>query len=209
MRGECSGLGRWAWASNTSASVGTTRSSNAPTPYHSPVIRGIPEPRNFTVGIGTAAQTKQRFRVGDTVSSAGEPVADPRLEVVDLHKAPGLKVEARAAGAAAPESNDSSRSSGGGGGNRTRVRRCSIRGFYTRSFPSFVVGRGAGKRARGRPARSLISLGVGRARRLASPLFAPNGPAGEGRPEESLRVRQRSRKQNRRWRLCFPAFCTR
>lgn len=54
------------------------------------------EPRNFTVGIGTAAQTKQQFRVGDVVSGEGEPVADPRLEVVNFYKAPGLKVEARA-----------------------------------------------------------------------------------------------------------------
>ncbi len=36
------------------------------------------EEREFSIAIGDAVQTKNRFRVGDAVSGEGVPVADPR-----------------------------------------------------------------------------------------------------------------------------------
>jgi hypothetical protein len=38
------------------------------------------EETEFSVGIGKAAQAKHQFQVGDEVSGAALPVADPRLE---------------------------------------------------------------------------------------------------------------------------------
>ncbi len=54
------------------------------------------ESREFSVGIGKAAQAKHSFRFGDRVSGAAEPVADPCLEPVECYKAAKLKPLARA-----------------------------------------------------------------------------------------------------------------
>ena len=53
--------------------------------------------REFTVGIGKAAQMKHQFRAGDVVSGKAEPIADDRLEAVEFYKASGLKLIQRAA----------------------------------------------------------------------------------------------------------------
>ena len=52
--------------------------------------------REFTVGIGKAAQAKHKFRAGDIVSGKAVPVADERT-TVEFYKASGLKVVERAA----------------------------------------------------------------------------------------------------------------
>jgi hypothetical protein len=44
----------------------------------------------YRIGIGKAAQTKNQFRVGDTVRGESHQVADPRLESVDIYKTSGL-----------------------------------------------------------------------------------------------------------------------
>ncbi len=59
------------------------------------------ETREFSVGIGKAAQAKHAFRVGDRVAGEAEPVADPRLEPVEFYKVAKLKVLARAPTASA------------------------------------------------------------------------------------------------------------
>ncbi len=46
----------------------------------------------FLVGIGKAAQAKNHFRVGDSVSGQSHPVLDNRLEAVEYYKTSGLKV---------------------------------------------------------------------------------------------------------------------
>ena len=51
--------------------------------------------REFSVGIGTGAQAKHAFRVGDTVRGLATPVADERMETVGLYKASALEVIAR------------------------------------------------------------------------------------------------------------------
>ena len=51
--------------------------------------------REFSVGIGKAAQTKHLFQVGDMVKGRASPVMDPRMEPVELYKASGLKVVKR------------------------------------------------------------------------------------------------------------------
>lgn len=53
------------------------------------------EAREFSVGVGKAAQAKHGFRVGDRVSGVGSPVADPRLETADLYRASGFRLLAR------------------------------------------------------------------------------------------------------------------
>jgi hypothetical protein len=53
------------------------------------------EQREFLVGIGEAAQAKHQFRAGDHAEGLGEPVTDPRLEVVDVYKASAFKVLGR------------------------------------------------------------------------------------------------------------------
>jgi hypothetical protein len=55
------------------------------------------EARAFAVGIGKAAQAKHAFRVADHVAGEAEPVADPRLELVEFYKAAKLALVARAA----------------------------------------------------------------------------------------------------------------
>ncbi len=54
------------------------------------------ESHEFSVGIGKAAQAKHAFRAGDRISGEAEPVADPRLEPVELYKTAKLKLLARA-----------------------------------------------------------------------------------------------------------------
>jgi hypothetical protein len=54
--------------------------------------------REFTVGIGKAAETKHQFRARDIVRGMAQPVADERTESVELYKASGLKVVERAEG---------------------------------------------------------------------------------------------------------------
>ncbi len=54
--------------------------------------------REFVVALGKGAHEKHRFRVGDHVSGAGEPVADSRLETADIYKASGLKIVEKASG---------------------------------------------------------------------------------------------------------------
>lgn len=62
------------------------------------------EEREFTVGIGQAAQRKQEFRAGDRVSGRSHPVAQGAVEAVDSYRASQLKVleRAPAEGAAGP-----------------------------------------------------------------------------------------------------------
>lgn len=48
--------------------------------------------REFSVGVGKAAQEKHRFRVGDKISGHGVPVADVRKEPVELYRASKLRV---------------------------------------------------------------------------------------------------------------------
>ena len=55
--------------------------------------------REFTVGIGKAAEAKHQFRVGDVVSGKAVPIANQRTESVEFYKASGLKVVERAADA--------------------------------------------------------------------------------------------------------------
>jgi hypothetical protein len=53
-------------------------------------------PRVFSVGIGKAAQTKLTLQAGDVVSGFAVPVADPRLEPVELYRISRLRVVERA-----------------------------------------------------------------------------------------------------------------
>ena len=56
-------------------------------------IRGVIDgvEREYSVGIGKAAQQKHQFCVGDEVSGECLPVADERLEPVEFYKASKLK----------------------------------------------------------------------------------------------------------------------
>lgn len=56
------------------------------------------EDREFLVAIGKGAHAKHQFRVGDTVSGVGVPVADSRLETSELYKVSKLKLLDRATG---------------------------------------------------------------------------------------------------------------
>jgi hypothetical protein len=53
------------------------------------------EDREFLIGVGEGAHARHHFQVGDTVSGEALPVADPRLETVELYKVSKLKVVAR------------------------------------------------------------------------------------------------------------------
>lgn len=53
------------------------------------------EDREFLVGVGEGAHARHHFQAGDTVSGEALPVADPRLETVDLYKVSKLEVVAR------------------------------------------------------------------------------------------------------------------
>jgi hypothetical protein len=52
--------------------------------------------RDFSVGIGPGAQAKRAFRAGDTVGGLAVPVADSRMELVELYKASALEIVSRA-----------------------------------------------------------------------------------------------------------------
>jgi hypothetical protein len=66
------------------------------------VVEGLinGETRQFSVGIGKAAQAKHRFQVGDEVSGQSVPVADPRKEPVEFYRASKLQVLERGGGPA-------------------------------------------------------------------------------------------------------------
>jgi len=53
------------------------------------------EERVFSVGIGKVTQKKHQFRVGDEVSGVAIPVAEPRLEAVELFRTSKLKLKER------------------------------------------------------------------------------------------------------------------
>jgi hypothetical protein len=61
---------------------------------YSLVIEGLinGETRQFSVGIGQAAQAKHGFQVGDEVSGQSVPVADPRKEPAEFYRASKLQV---------------------------------------------------------------------------------------------------------------------
>ena len=50
----------------------------------------------FLIGIGKAAQTKHKFRVGDIISGQSLPVLDNRLEAVEFYKTSSLRIIERA-----------------------------------------------------------------------------------------------------------------
>ena len=50
----------------------------------------------FTIAVGKGAQLKHLFRVGDTVSGEGHPVADPRHESAEFYKVSKLRILERA-----------------------------------------------------------------------------------------------------------------
>ena len=50
------------------------------------------ESREFSIGIGKAAQQKHQFQVGDEVSGESVPVADARREPVEYYRTSRLKV---------------------------------------------------------------------------------------------------------------------
>ena len=49
------------------------------------------EEREFSLGIGKAAQEKHQFRIGDAISGACLPVSDEQLEPVEFYKVSQLK----------------------------------------------------------------------------------------------------------------------
>ncbi len=49
------------------------------------------EEREFSIGIGKAANEKHQFSIGDKISGACVPVADERLEPVEFYKVSKLK----------------------------------------------------------------------------------------------------------------------
>jgi hypothetical protein len=67
-------------------------------------VRGAIDGRSATawLGVGKAAHERHRFQVGQEVAGRAEPVADPRLEVVDYYKVSGLSVQAATTPAAVP-----------------------------------------------------------------------------------------------------------
>jgi len=60
------------------------------------------EVRDFSIGIGKAAQQKHQFKVGDKVSGESLPVADKKKEPVEFYKTTKLKVIARSDEETAP-----------------------------------------------------------------------------------------------------------
>jgi len=60
------------------------------------------EEREFSVGIGKAAQAKHQLQVGDELSGEAVPVAHPRREPVEFYRVSKLKVLTRASCADAP-----------------------------------------------------------------------------------------------------------
>ena len=59
------------------------------------------EPREFSVGVGKAAHEKHKFQVGDQVRGESLPVADERLEDVELYRTTRIAVVGRFAGESA------------------------------------------------------------------------------------------------------------
>jgi hypothetical protein len=51
--------------------------------------------REFSVGIGKAAQGKHQFRIGDVVKGESHPILDPRTEVVAFYKTSKLAIVER------------------------------------------------------------------------------------------------------------------
>jgi len=60
------------------------------------------EEREFSVGIGKAAQVKHQFQVGDELSGEAVPVADPRREPIEFYRVSKLKVLTRGSCADTP-----------------------------------------------------------------------------------------------------------
>ena len=48
------------------------------------------ERREFSIGIGKAAQAKHSFKVGDIISGKSYPVSNPKTEAVEFYKTSGL-----------------------------------------------------------------------------------------------------------------------
>ena len=51
------------------------------------------EKRDFSVGVGKAAQEKFQFKVGDEVSGESSPINDPRKEPVEFYKTSKLELK--------------------------------------------------------------------------------------------------------------------
>ncbi len=51
--------------------------------------------REFVVAIGEGAHAEHRLRVGDRITGAAEPVADPRTETAEFYKASAIRIVAR------------------------------------------------------------------------------------------------------------------
>ncbi len=60
------------------------------------------KPATAWFGVGKAAHEKLRFQIGQVLAGRAEPLADPRLEVVDYYKVSRLSVKEDAASAGAP-----------------------------------------------------------------------------------------------------------
>ncbi len=56
------------------------------------------EEREFSIAVGSVAQAKHEFEVGDTVRGESAPVPDRRLEIAEYYKTSGLKVVDRPKG---------------------------------------------------------------------------------------------------------------
>ena len=50
------------------------------------------EPADYSVGLGKAAYLKHQLEVGDEISGAAQPVADPRMETVDYYRVSKLRI---------------------------------------------------------------------------------------------------------------------
>jgi len=64
-------------------------------------LRGLQ--REFSVGIGKAAQKKHAFCAGEEVSGQSHPVPAPKLESVEFYLTSGLKKHFPAAPTSAPQ----------------------------------------------------------------------------------------------------------
>jgi hypothetical protein len=52
----------------------------------------VDQKKEFSVGIGKAAQAKHLFRIGDLIKGESHPVLDNRIEVVEFYKASKLEI---------------------------------------------------------------------------------------------------------------------
>ncbi len=48
--------------------------------------------REFSVGIGKAAQEKHQFKIGDVVKGDSHPILDERIEIVEFYKTSKLEI---------------------------------------------------------------------------------------------------------------------